>query len=86
VLQASGLPVVTSLKRSSLFAMLAVKRFDYFPRGLFEVWAEAAMPENRGLTIENSLMLYYEMPLYFWVRRDNVALAKRLERGLKLAQ
>jgi hypothetical protein len=80
------LPVVNALKHADLFRMLAVKRFDYFPRGLFEVWAELAMPENHGLTMERDVMLYYRMPFYFFVNRNNTALAERIERGLRLAQ
>lgn len=80
------LPVVNALRHADLFRMLAVKRFDYFPRGLFEVWAELALPENRGLTMERDVMLYYHMPFYYFVNRNNSALAERIERGLRMAQ
>ncbi len=80
------LPVVNALKHADLFRMLAVKRFDYFPRGLFEVWAELAMPENQGLEMERDIMLYYRMPFYYFVNRANPALAERIERGLRMAQ
>ncbi len=80
------LPVVNGLKHESLYRMLAVNRFDYFARGLFEVGAEMALPENHDLTIENDIMLYYHMPFYFFVNRNNTALAERLERGLRMAQ
>jgi len=85
ILRANGLPVVTSTGHAQLFRMLEVKRFDYAPRGLFEVWGEAEMAENRELAIESSLMMYYEMPFYIFVNKSNVALARRIERGLKLA-
>lgn len=85
ILRANGLPVVSGMGHAQLFRMLEVKRFDYAPRGLYEVWAEVALPENRGLAIENSLMLYYEMPFYVFVNKNNAALASRVERGLKIA-
>lgn len=85
ILRANGLPVLTSARHSLMFRMLEAKRFDYTPRGLYEVWAEADLPENRGLEIEKSIMLYYEVPFYFFVGRHNGALADRIERGLKLA-
>ncbi|MFD2448672.1 hypothetical protein ACFSQE_09735 [Vogesella fluminis] len=40
ILRESGLPVMTASQYDSLFRMLAVKRFDYFPRGVAEAWAE----------------------------------------------
>lgn len=85
ILRANGIKVVTGMGHAQLFRMLEVRRFDYAPRGLFEVWAEASLPENAGLAIEQSLMLYYEMPFYFFVNPNNVKLAQRLERGLKIA-
>jgi hypothetical protein len=85
VLRANGIAVVTSDRHLNMFRMLEAKRFDYTPRGLYEIWSEAALPENRGLEIERSLMLHYDMPFYFFVGRNNPALAARIERGLKLA-
>lgn len=86
ILRANGLPVTTSPQYELLFNMLAGKRFDYIPRGLYEVWEEYERHRNKGLVIESSLMLYYNGPMYFFVNRENAALAKRIERGLYLAQ
>ena len=85
IMRKNDLPVVTSPTYVSLFKMLAAKRFDYFPRGLYEVWNEAEMHKDLGLTIEKNIMLYYEAPFYFFVNKKNIALADRLERGLNIA-
>jgi hypothetical protein len=85
ILQRNGLRVISSTAYLPLFKMLAAKRFDYFPRGLYEIWNEAEDNGHLGLTIEKSLMLYYEAPFYFFVNKKNVALASRIERGLKIA-
>jgi hypothetical protein len=77
--------VVTTLNYDPLFKMLAANRFDFFPRGLYEVWDEDASHKHLGLTIEKNIMLYYEVPFYFFVNKNNPALAQRLERGLKMA-
>ena len=37
------------------------------------------------LTVEPTLALYYPLPVYFFVARDNTALAERLQRGLQRA-
>lgn len=85
ILRANGVTVISSAGHAELFRMLDVKRFDYAPRGLYEIWAEAELPENRNLTIEKSIMLYYNAPFYIFVNKNNVALAQRVERGLQMA-
>jgi len=84
VLRANGLPVVTSIGYEQLFAMLAAKRFDYMPRGVYEAWFEQR--QHSGLAIEDSLFLHYSVPFHFFTSRDNPALADRIERGLRGAQ
>ncbi|CAN6484299.1 unnamed protein product [Victoria cruziana] len=37
------------------------------------------------LVLEQAHALYFPYPVYFWVRKDNQALAARIERGLNLA-
>ena len=82
----NGFTIVTSIYYESLFKMLAAKRFDFFSRGLFEAWYDLEQHPNMGLAIEKTLMLYYPAPFYFFVSKDNKALANRIERGLKIAQ
>lgn len=81
----NGLPVVTAAQSDLLFDMLAGKRFEYFPRGLYEVWGEQKLNAYRGLVVEDSLMFHYPSPIYFFVNKNNHALADRIERGLNLA-
>ncbi len=85
VLAANQIKVVTSSTYDGLFAMLETKRFDFFPRGVNEAWQELAMQENPKLKIEDSIMLYYPSPIYFFVNKKNKSLAERIERGLKHA-
>ncbi|RZA07473.1 MAG: hypothetical protein EOO68_03390 [Moraxellaceae bacterium] len=85
ILLANDLPVVTSPLFEPLFNMLLGKRFDYFPRGLDEVWNEENLFGDKGISIENHIMLKYSASKYFFVNKDNVALAERIERGLKIA-
>jgi hypothetical protein len=81
----NDLSVIGSPAYLPLFKMLAAKRFDYFPRGLYEVWNEAKIHADLGLVIEKNIMLYYEAPFYFFVNKNNPQLADRIERGLKIA-
>ncbi|WP_431478476.1 substrate-binding periplasmic protein [Massilia eburnea] len=86
VLRHNGLPVETTVNYSSLFPMLKAKRFDYMPRGVHEAWAEEQVYGKEGLMVEPTIFLHYRVPFYFFVNKDNKAMAQRVERGLKLAQ
>ena len=86
VLRANQLPVVTSANHERLFNMLARKRFDYFPRGLYEIQTELEQYADLNLAIEPGLMLHYPAPMYFYVHPDDESLAQRIEEGLRLAQ
>ncbi len=85
ILQANGLPVITSAHYELLFTMLERKRFDYFPRGVYEVWNEQKTQENKGFVVEETLMFHYPAPIYFFVNKKNTKLAQRIERGLQIA-
>lgn len=65
---------------TSLYKMLDKKRFDYFPRSITEVIKEQG--EYPQLMIENSLMLQYFSPIYFFVNKTKRSLAQRIEVGL----
>ncbi len=84
IMRANGFSVVTSSDYENLFVMLAANRFDAFPRGLNE--ARRELDERKQnypqLAIEKSKALYFPYPVYFWVNKNNVALAKRIELGL----
>jgi hypothetical protein len=87
ILEDNGFKVVTSYNYDGLFAMLAAGRFDAFPRGINEVPGElskfGALYPN--LAAERSLAMFVDFPVYFWVQKNNVKLAARIEHGLRLA-
>lgn len=86
ILRYNDMPVITVTNTNLLFPMLRAKRFDYMSRNLSEAWAEAQVFEKEGLVIERSLLLRGGVPFYFFVHKDNRALATRIERGLQRAQ
>jgi len=85
ILIANNIKVVTSSSYDGLFAMLKIKRFDFFPRGITEAWQEIAMQSNSELIIDESILLYYPSPIYFFVNKANNILAERITRGLQLS-
>lgn len=88
IFSANDIKVTTSGSFSGLYKMLAAERFDYVPRAPYEANQEAAEFGHYGLVLENHLLVKFSEPqsYSFFVRKDNQALAHRIEQGLKLAQ
>lgn len=84
VFKANGLKVVSSISYSALFEMLKHGRFDYFSRGVNEVWAELDQHSDQ-LMIADNLVLFYPHPVYFFVAKHRPELAALLEKGLDIA-
>lgn len=86
VYEAAGLPVVTGSSYEGLFKMLMLRRFDAFGRGLTEVEGELAHWRKKypQMVIENELLLYYPLPVYFWFPRtaEGSRHARRVEAGM----
>ncbi len=85
ILKANGIKVGTSPSYDRLFAMLQQKRFDYFPRGVNEPWSEVKAHKYKHFLVEETLLIQYPAPIYFFVNKHNTQLAERLEKGLRLA-
>lgn len=85
ILRANGIEVIGGPSYDGLFAMLKKKRFDYLPRCVNEPWAEIEAHKNKNLVVEQTLLIQYTAPSYFFVNSKNTRLANRLEKGLRLA-
>lgn len=79
VLQAAGFNVTTGSSYEGLFTMLATGHVDYFPRALSEIWPELDSHLYLGLGVDTQWVIHYPAALYFFVNKDNAALAKTLE-------
>lgn len=88
IYKSNGLNVLPATKYETLFKMLASGRFDYFSRGLIEVWSELDNFKSQypDLRVENRFAFYYNIPVYFFVHKDSEQLAQRIEVGLKRIQ
>lgn len=85
ILEHNGFRVAKVSNYTGLFSMLQEGKYDYFPRGLNEAWAELADKPDSGLIVESGLLLRYPATSYFFVRKDAGPLAQRLEKGLRAA-
>lgn len=85
IMEYNKLPMAYAVGYGKLFKMLAAKRFDYFSRGLYQIQSEVNFYPELELQIEQELVLSYPNEVYFFVNKNNAALAKRLETGLRIA-
>lgn len=85
ILQANGMRVVGASIYESMFKMLASDRFQYFPRGVGEIWGELSRHAELGLEVEPHLALHYPSVSYFFVSPHSPVLAQAIERGLRAA-
>ena len=67
-----------------LFNMLQKKRVDAFPRAVVEVWSEIDANENK-FAVESGLVIHYPAAIYFFVHKNNQALASAITEGLEEA-
>ena len=88
VMRQSGFTIVTGSDYDGLFEMLENRRFDAFSRGAFEVIQEFEHQKSRNPTLglEDSICLYYPLPLYFWFAKSDEGrrLAARAEEGMRM--
>jgi len=84
VYAANQLTVVTNTSYSNLFKQLKKGHFDYFHRGLNEVWVEQ-LNHSSELVIADRVMLFYQHPIYFFVGKHRPELAEKIKDGLKIS-
>ena len=85
ILRANGLKVVTTSAHQSLFPMMELGRFDYFPRSVLEVWEEVGTPAAKDVAIDEHILIHYPAAVYFFVNKSDTPLAHTLEKGLNRA-
>ena len=87
ILRDAGFNILTASKYGSLFAMLERKRIDAFPRGVNEIFKEidAFGSEFANANVDDHIVIYYPLPVHFYVAKQNDKLAQRVETGLKRA-
>lgn len=82
ILEENGVHVVTTQTYDSLFTMLANHAIDGFPRGVYEIASEIKERPKMHFAIANGIYLKYPEDFFFYVKKDNLALAKRIKEGL----
>lgn len=87
ILKSNNFNVVTGSTYEGLFRMLENKRFDAFSRSAVEILDEYEnrKDELKDIKIEDSLLLYYPLPMYFWFSKTEKGklLAERVKEGME---
>jgi len=87
ILEDNGYNVSRVVHYDAMFKMLERKRCDFFPRAIFEGRAEFNNIKDKypNIRLVENILLQYPLPMYFFVKQGNHALAKRLSDGLTTA-
>ena len=86
ILRSNDLTVETSSDINGLYGMLQRGRIDYFPLSVLEVAEELAKHPDPQLMIDPHLLLIYPTATWFYVAKENSALAAALLQGLQQAE
>lgn len=82
IFKANNIPVLETTYRAS-FKIVSEGFADMFPRSAMEIQEEFSDESlSRGLAIEDSLVVSYPSPIFFFVGSDNHQLAGRIAQGL----
>jgi hypothetical protein len=88
ILKANSFSITSGSNYEGLFKMVANKRFDAFSRSAAEVLDEVKIHKEilKDVEIEDSLLLYYPLPMYFWFAKNEAGkkLAERAHEGMEM--
>ncbi|MBB5016969.1 hypothetical protein HNQ59_000231 [Chitinivorax tropicus] len=85
ILRANRLPTLGVVGYQSLFKTLLARRYDYFPRSVSEIWAEASEQLSAGIMVDPYIAIHYPAASYFFVNKQNLRLANWVHTGLERA-
>lgn len=85
ILHHNGFNVDSGPTHESMFRMLTAKRFTYFLHSTLEAVKEFQIHKDNQIVIDKHVAVYYPTAIYFFVNKNNRALADSIEEGLETA-
>ncbi len=83
ILRHNGFNVVEISNYESLFKMVIAGRIDLFCRGANELFNEYESYKNMGnLIYDTSFAIFYPLPRFYYLHKNNAAAKERIEKGL----
>ncbi|WP_159083986.1 substrate-binding periplasmic protein [Saccharobesus litoralis] len=85
VMAAQDYNIVNAFSYDAIFNMLQLKRYDYVPRGIHEIYDEVLLRQHElpDITVAPNIAIYIPAPFYMFVSKKTPHLAERLETGLR---
>jgi hypothetical protein len=81
-----GFKTVQMPSYDALFSMFLMDRFILLPRGVNEIWDEYKSQSNefkKNVVIDESILLYMPLPIYFFISPKEKKIANRIRTGLE---
>jgi hypothetical protein len=87
IFEANHFRVARIARFDLMFKILNQRRCDYFPRSIFEGYAELLSAQRLypDLMMFDDVILQYDFPMYYFVNRENSELAEQIEYGFNQA-
>ncbi|MES2676440.1 MAG: hypothetical protein V4660_19535 [Pseudomonadota bacterium] len=86
ILRTNGFHVNEFSNYGNIFKMVSAGRIDLFLRGANELRSEYnTFKTTMNLTYNESFVIFYPLPRFFYIAAENVLAKKRIEEGLKIA-
>ncbi len=86
ILKENGFKVKSVNNKHSAYNMLYLNRADLFFRGINEILIEQEeYKETEKLFLDDTFVLYYPLPRFFYTHKSNQEALKRINEGLKIA-
>lgn len=86
ILESAGFYVTPTSRYKDIYEVLTKSRFDYFPRGILEAWAEIDQYKINNIDVVKNVAIVYRAPIYFFVNKQNAVLHERINKGLQQLQ
>lgn len=86
IFKQKGFKVVEAANYDGLFLMLDKRRFDYLPRGVYEIYGELEAREStlNDIVVEPTIALYIPTSTFTYISPAEPRLVNRIDKGYKL--
>lgn len=86
ILRVNRLDVRTEGNENEFYGMLSKRSGFYYPRAVIEIFPELESRPELDIMVDNHIGIIYPTAVYFFVAKNNIALAERLFYGLTQAR
>lgn len=82
ILEFNKLNVAKITHKGSIMDMLSLKRIDYYPRSVMEIWSDLQYFDAPRVLVDKNIAFSYPLAVYFFVNNNNQRLYDAISTGL----